>query len=37
LSILKQEKEYQRVLKEAKLTYPLVEEWGINILKAKDD
>jgi O-antigen polymerase len=37
LGILKQEKEYQRVLKEAKLTYPLVEEWGINILKAKDD
>ena len=37
LGILKQEKEYQRVLKEAKLTYPLIEEWGINILKAKDD
>ena len=37
LGILKQEKEYQRVLKEAKLTYPLIEEWGINILKTKDD
>jgi O-antigen polymerase len=37
LGILKQEKEYQRVLKEAKLTYPLIEEWGINILKVKDD
>jgi O-antigen polymerase len=37
LGILKQEKEYQRVLTEAKLTYPLIEEWGINIVKAKDD
>ena len=37
LSILKQEAEFQRVLKEAELTYPLVEEWGINVLKAKDD
>jgi O-antigen polymerase len=37
LDILKQEEEYKSVLKEAKLTYPLVEEWGINILKAKDD
>jgi O-antigen polymerase len=36
LGILKQEKEYQRVLTEAKLTYPLVEEWGVNILKPKD-
>jgi O-antigen polymerase len=37
LGILKQEVEYQRVLKEAKLTYPLVEKWGINILKTEDD
>ncbi|MBA6232097.1 MULTISPECIES: PglL family O-oligosaccharyltransferase [unclassified Colwellia] len=37
LGILKQEVAYQRVLKEAKLTYPLVEDWGINIVKSKDD
>jgi len=32
LRILKQDTEYRRVLKEAKLTYPLVENWGINTL-----
>jgi O-antigen polymerase len=37
LDILKQEVVYQRVLKEAKLTYPLVKEWGVYILKSKDD
>jgi O-antigen polymerase len=37
LGILKQEVAYQRVLKEAKLTYPLVKDWGINIVKSKDD
>jgi O-antigen polymerase len=37
LGILKQEVVYQRVLKEAKLTYPLVEDWGVNTVKSKDD
>jgi O-antigen polymerase len=37
LGILKHEVVYQKVLKEAKLTYPLVEDWGINTVKSKDD
>ncbi|MBA6355970.1 MULTISPECIES: PglL family O-oligosaccharyltransferase [unclassified Colwellia] len=37
LDIMKQEVVYQRVLKEAKFTYPLVEDWGINIVESKND
>lgn len=32
LNILQQNEEYQRVLKEAQQTYPLVKEWGRNIV-----